>query len=465
MLYKEEEVDTSIQLNEIKVEDISNNKPMKRKHIQKQHQEEEIQRQNSKTVWTEEQENLLISWAEKASGYAWLHSQCISYYKRRNWCISIPASIFGYLAGATTLLTTASLEDPYIRGVVGFSAILSGIFSNFQQMFTFKELTEQHRLSTLRFMAFFRDISSELSMNPIHRNNPIDYITMKRLELDKMLEQSPSIPDKIISLYNKKSSHLSLHKPEISNILQTIVPYKKDKTKTQNEEKNKYTNKMLNKILEKYKKKHKTLHRKNTSLNEYQIEQILQKIIKKKCNDTIQHQNRNRSSSNSVNPTMNNANNNLVVEIANSVSNYSDENYTQQTLNQVCKNMDETHTSTDSVISSYSSYYTSSSEKQTPMITQHIPTKNIITTTKSMPPIPNHIERKERSQSLDETKEKIPPLPKSIHSIDLDSENRENTREKRKHSFVSIDIKESVSPKQQIPKPSMPPKPNISKED
>ena len=51
---------------------------------------------------------------------------------------------------------------------------------------------------------------------------------MKRLELDKMLEQSPSIPEYIINIYNEKTENLgtNLHKPEIANILQTIQPFK-----------------------------------------------------------------------------------------------------------------------------------------------------------------------------------------------------------------------------------------------
>ena len=33
---------------------------------------------------TDEQEQLLITWAEKASGYAWLHTHSVNYFKHRN---------------------------------------------------------------------------------------------------------------------------------------------------------------------------------------------------------------------------------------------------------------------------------------------------------------------------------------------------------------------------------------------
>ena len=85
--------------------------------------------------WTKQQEQLLVQWAEKASGYAWLHTRCVNYFRHRNLYISIPASIFGYIAGATTLLTTPTLA-PALKGLIGISGIVAGLLTNFQEMFT-----------------------------------------------------------------------------------------------------------------------------------------------------------------------------------------------------------------------------------------------------------------------------------------------------------------------------------------
>jgi hypothetical protein len=181
-----------------------------------------------KTQWTKQQEDLLISWAEKASGYAWLHEKTVHYYKRNNMYIAIPSSIFGYIAGATTLLSDETFNVGWMRGFVGISAIIAGIAANFQHMFKYRELSEQHRITSLRFLSFFRDISCELSMNPKHRADPIDYITLKRMEFDKILEQSPQVPSNIIEQFNLRTENMipKLHKPEVTNILQTIIPYK-----------------------------------------------------------------------------------------------------------------------------------------------------------------------------------------------------------------------------------------------
>jgi len=196
-----------------------------------------------KKSWTEPLEQLLITWAEKASGYGWLHQKSTAYYKKRNLCLSVPASIFGYLAGITMLLSNEVFDNcnvivnrGLLRGTIGVTAILAGILSNFQEMFKFKEEAEKHRLASLRFLSFFREISCELSLDPKYRTAPIDYITMKRFEFDKILEQSPDIPGNIISKFNTKFHNLSIHKPDATIGLQTILPF----GKTINEEYRKY---------------------------------------------------------------------------------------------------------------------------------------------------------------------------------------------------------------------------------
>jgi hypothetical protein len=185
-----------------------------------------------KKNWTAPLEQLLVTWAEKASGYAWLHQKSAIAYKKRNLCLSIPASVFGYVAGITVLLSndvfndcTNTINGPIIRGLIGITAITAGILSNFQEMFTFKEESEKHRIATLRFLSFFREISCELSLDPKYRSAPMDYITLKRFEFDKILEQSPDIPEGIIFEFNKKFKNLSIHKPDPVIGLQTIIPF------------------------------------------------------------------------------------------------------------------------------------------------------------------------------------------------------------------------------------------------
>ena len=154
--------------------------------------------------------------------------------QKRNLCISVPSCIFGYLSGITLLLSNEVFNNcsdisyrAALRGVLGVTAILSGVLSNFQEMFTFKEEAEKHRIAALRFLSFFREISCELSLDPKFRSASMDYITLKRFEFDKILEQSPDIPEEIIKEFNNNFRTVSVHKPDPVIGLQTILPFGK----------------------------------------------------------------------------------------------------------------------------------------------------------------------------------------------------------------------------------------------
>lgn len=204
----------------------------------------------TKYNWTEQQEQLLITWAEKSSGYSWLHSKSMNYYRYKNLYISVPAAILSYVAGSASLIfsndntndnydvsynaesNSVNVEkqdnnsyNKYKYLCIGFAGIISGILSNFQEVFKYKELSEQHRISSLQHLTFFRDISTELSLHPKNRHDPVDYIKTKKIEYGKLLEQSPVIPQSIIKKFEKKFKNVKIHKPDVATNLQTIMAY------------------------------------------------------------------------------------------------------------------------------------------------------------------------------------------------------------------------------------------------
>ena len=112
------------------------------------------------TSWTTQQENLLVAWAEKASGSAWLHSKSVTYYRHRSYLLVVPACVLGYAAGMTSF-GSSSVDSETIRIVVGVMGMLAGIFTSLQEVFPWKELSAQHHIASLRFLSFFRDVSCE----------------------------------------------------------------------------------------------------------------------------------------------------------------------------------------------------------------------------------------------------------------------------------------------------------------
>lgn len=183
--------------------------------------------------WTIELENLLIAWAEKASGYAWLHNRSIALFKNRNMYLAVPAAMFAYTSASVTLLTSQYGNAEWRTVVAGLGSLISGMLIQFQELFTFKELSEQHRLSQLGFLSFFRDISCELSIPKRQRREASEYVTLKRLEMDKLLDHAPDIPPKIIEQFDAKFGRVNTHKPDVVSRLQTVIPHNSPKPPTE----------------------------------------------------------------------------------------------------------------------------------------------------------------------------------------------------------------------------------------
>ena len=132
-------------------------------------------------MWTDYHEQLLITWAEQASGHSLLHHQTMQLYSKRNWYITIPASILGYVAGLTVFFSNG--DETYsnlIRGVIGISSFAAGILTNIQQLFTYQERAERHRIASIQFFSFLRDVSTQLSLEPVMRLDAKEYIFLKK---------------------------------------------------------------------------------------------------------------------------------------------------------------------------------------------------------------------------------------------------------------------------------------------
>jgi hypothetical protein len=179
----------------------------------------------SMALWTHTEEELLAGWAERASGYRWLHDQTSKHYDKYNKMLEIPVSILSYLSGGAILSGTMG-DDSSIRFFIGTISILGGVLTNVQTALRWKELAEKHRLVGNLFSAYHRNITAELSLDPLFRIPPIDYIRQKRTEFDRLVEQSPPVPPIVIAEFNAKFREIKMAKPDITNGIHPVIIYR-----------------------------------------------------------------------------------------------------------------------------------------------------------------------------------------------------------------------------------------------
>jgi tryptophanyl-tRNA synthetase len=172
--------------------------------------------------WKEEEELLLRSWADKAQCYQWMHMRAHEIYSRKNAMYTIPVIIISTITGTANFAQDRFGEDmrPYVVMGIGTLSIVAGIISTISQFLKISELNESHRVASLSWGKFFRNIKTELARHPRDRFPPLEMIKMSKEEYDRLVEISPFMPKKVISMFNTKfRQNLDLTKPEVCDIL------------------------------------------------------------------------------------------------------------------------------------------------------------------------------------------------------------------------------------------------------
>ena len=178
-----------------------------------------------KYEWSVEHEHILAEWADKAMCYRWLHTRSNALFSNLNAWYTIPCIIISTLAG-TANFAQARVPIEYqalFTMIVGGINILGGIISTIQQFLKITQLNEAHRVSSIAWDKFYRNIKIELTKHPNERIVVSHMLNMSKEEFDRLMETSPVIPDKIITefknSFSKSTDYAEISKPEICDVL------------------------------------------------------------------------------------------------------------------------------------------------------------------------------------------------------------------------------------------------------
>jgi len=179
--------------------------------------------------WTPEQEELLATWADKALCYRWLHDLAEKKYTRLNNFIQIPVIILSTTTGALNVgidsVFPGSMKQ-YANMSLGGVSLLTGIISTVGNFLRYAQNMEAHRAASIQWSKFNRNIAAEVAIHPEQRQNAVDFFMICRAELDRLIEQSPSIPNDIIIAFESKFMDVKISRPEVCNSLEPTKIYK-----------------------------------------------------------------------------------------------------------------------------------------------------------------------------------------------------------------------------------------------
>ena len=156
--------------------------------------------------WTKELEELIADWGDKALVYHWLHETTASLFKRYDQSLIIPVIIMSTLTGTANFGMGSFFGDDaqgqrYAQLGVGGVSIIAGILTTLSNYYSYSKCAETHRTSAVSWGKFNRLISIELRIHPDERIDAKSFLKMFRIELDRLIEQAPTIPDSVIEKF------------------------------------------------------------------------------------------------------------------------------------------------------------------------------------------------------------------------------------------------------------------------
>jgi hypothetical protein len=183
---------------------------------------------NFNVDWTPEHETILVEWADKAMCYRWLHARSNVMYNKLNTWYTIPVIIISTLTGTANFAQTRvplAYQSLYVMIVGGFN-ILAGIITTIQQFLKVTQLNEAHRVASIAWDKFYRNIKIELAKHPDERMPVTQMIKISKEEFDRLMETSPNIPAEIITMFKYEfkdeiymDPKAKIIKPEICDVL------------------------------------------------------------------------------------------------------------------------------------------------------------------------------------------------------------------------------------------------------
>jgi hypothetical protein len=177
--------------------------------------------------WNPDQERILKIWAEKASGWAWLHDYASRHYNSLTNKFTYPAILLSTVSGGLGFSVAGQVSEENTSGnykstnkimiyIIGGMNIAAAVLSSLQKFIRSTEKAEMHMHMNKIFSSFARKIVLELALQPGDRKDCIEFCKICRDEYDKLVTDSPQIPSHVILQFRELFKNAN-HIPEVAN--------------------------------------------------------------------------------------------------------------------------------------------------------------------------------------------------------------------------------------------------------
>ncbi len=183
----------------------------------------------SYTPWSIEHEELLAEWADSAACFSFVHAECQQKCRRRNICMSLPVIILSTFSGTANFGMGSIFPETFTKAnlIIGSFSLIVTLISAISNFLRYAENSEAHKIASVQWAKFQRNITTEISLSPNERSPASEFINLCRKELDRLMEQSPVVDDNVIRKFNKKypDKKIDFKKPVIFGTIEHTKVY------------------------------------------------------------------------------------------------------------------------------------------------------------------------------------------------------------------------------------------------
>jgi hypothetical protein len=167
----------------------------------------EFNKPRKKKVWHTQQEKILKVWGEQSACYRFMHFKAYQKYKKLSLRFTLPIIIISTITGTANFAqnTFPVAWRPLVPSGIGAFNLVAAIMTTILQFLKINELMESHRVSSVHYGKLSRSVRLQLTLPRDERSQDGSvFVEYCNQEYDRLIEQSPSIPDKIIKLFEKE---------------------------------------------------------------------------------------------------------------------------------------------------------------------------------------------------------------------------------------------------------------------